>query len=228
MATRKKRKKRNGIEFRADREKWGFRFSQAGVSYKQYAWDTPAEARAARTKFKQELASRPKEPELPPTALITVVADYLVASAEIGRSEWRTEGLRTNFNGVLIPFFGAATPIAEITTAQVQKLVLQRKRTVKPKTIWHDITNLRACLNWACKPRELPDGSMVPALLTKNPVDGLDMSIIGNTKPKKAPLNLAAVERTAAVLDPAERAYFDFLRFTGLRKDEANRLRWMT
>ena len=25
---------------------------------------------------------------------------------------------------------------------------------------------------------------------------------------------------------PEDRAYFDFLRFTGLRKDEANRLRW--
>ena len=54
----------------------------------------------------------------------------------------------------------------------------------------------------------------------------MDTSIIGNTKPKKAPLNLATVEQAAAVLNPAEKAYFDFLRFTGLRKDEANRLRW--
>src|SRR5262249_40483492 len=38
---------------------------------------------------------------------------------------------------------------------------------------------------------------------------------------------LAMVERAAQVLtDPQERAYFDFLRFTGLRKDEANRVRW--
>ena len=28
------------------------------------------------------------------------------------------------------------------------------------------------------------------------------------------------------MLEPTDRAYFDFLRFTGLRKDEANRLRW--
>lgn len=123
--------------------------------------------------------------------------------------------MRWNFDRVIIPFFGAATPITSITTEQIQKLVIQRKRLVKPKTVWHDVTNLRACLNWAKEKN----------LLAKNPVDGLDMSIIGNTKPKKAPLNLRMVERAAAALsNSADRAYFDFLRFTGLRKDEANRL----
>ena len=125
--------------------------------------------------------------------------------------------MRWNFNKVIIPFFGAATPITAITTDQIQKLVIQRKRRVKPKTVWHDITNLRALLNWAIEKN----------LLAKNPVDGLDTSIIGNTKTKKPPLNLPAVDRAAAaILNPADRAYFDFLRFTGLRKDEANRLRW--
>jgi len=76
------------------------------------------------------------------------------------------------------------------------------------------------------------DDKEIPALINKNPVDALDNPrgflgrFIGNTKSKKADLNLANVERAAAVLDPASRAYFDFLRFTGLRKDEANRLRW--
>lgn len=28
------------------------------------------------------------------------------------------------------------------------------------------------------------------------------------------------------MLNGAERVYFDFLRFTGLRKDEANRVQW--
>jgi integrase len=212
-----KRKKRNGVEYREERDRWGYRLSHQGRTYKRYVWATREEAKAALTEFKQELASKPKEPELPPTALITVVSAYLVDSAEKGRSGWRIDGMRWNFNKVIIPFFGAATPISSITTEQIQKLVVQRKRSVKPKTLWHDVTNLRALLNW----------SVEKNLLVKNPVDGLDTSIIGNTKPKKAPLNLAMVERAAAVLDhPADRAYFDFLRFTGLRKDEANRLRW--
>ena len=64
--------------------------------------------------------------------------------AEKGRSQWRIDGMRWNFDKVIIPFFGAPTPVSSITTDQVQKLVIQRKRTVKPKTVWHDITNLRA------------------------------------------------------------------------------------
>jgi len=177
----------------------------------------------ALIELKKEVASKPKEPELSPTALITVVSAYLVASAEKGRSSWRIDGMRWNFDKVIIPFFGAATPISTITTEQIQKMVIQRKRSVKPKTLWHDVTNLRACLNWAME-QKAPDGK---TLLLKNPVDALDTSIIGNTKPKKAPLNLSMVERAAAVLNhPTDRAYFDFLRFTGLRKDEANRLRW--
>lgn len=78
----------------------------------------------------------------------------------------------------------------------------------------------------------IPKGSDKKPLATANPVDGLDQpkgalgKLIGNTKPKKAPLNLTHVDRAAAALNSGDRAYFDFLRFTGLRKDEANRLRW--
>ena len=173
--------------------------------------------------IKRELESKAKEPELPPTALITAVNDYLAESAEI-RSEWRIDGLRWNFNKVIIPFFGAATPIGAITTAQIRKMIIQRKHSVKPKTVWQ--TNLRSLLNWACKLRETDDGKKIPPLLNKNPVGDLDMSIIGNTKPQKARFNLVHVDRAAAALTASDRAYFDFLRFTGLRKDEANRLCW--
>lgn len=187
----KKRKKRNGIEFRVDRGRWGYRFSHQGRTLKRFAWATREEAKAALTEFKQELASKPKQPELPPTALITVVGAYLIDSAEKGRSEWRLD-MRWNFNGVIIPFFGAATPIGSITTEQVQKLVVQRKRKVKPKTVWHDVTNFRALCNWAIEKK----------LLKQNPVDGFDMSIIGSTKSKKAPLNLALVDKAAEALNP--------------------------
>jgi integrase len=74
--------------------------------------------------------------------------------------------------------------------------------------------------------------SSVTALLHKNPVDALDNPrgalgrLIGSTETTKPHLDLDNVERAAAVLGSGDRAYFDFLRFTGLRKDEANRLRW--
>src|SRR5262249_38719903 len=223
MARRKK--KRHGVYYRADRQTWGYQVCLRGRSYKKYAWETREEAKAALTELKQEIEATPIEPELPPTALVTVANDYLSDAAEKGRSEWRLRGLRWNFDGVIIPFFGATTLIADITTAQIQKFVIQRKRKVKPKTIWHDVTNLRALFNFACAEREV-DGRKIPALLKKNPVDGLDLSLIGNTRPKKAPLNLSAIDKAAAVLSSADRAYFDFLRFTGLRKDEANRVKW--
>ena len=44
---------------------------------------------------------------------------------------------------MIIPFFGAATPIGSITAGRIKNLIRQRKRVVKPKTVWHDITNLR-------------------------------------------------------------------------------------
>ena len=228
MERKKKRKKRNGIEYRADRDRWGYRLSHQGRTYKRYVWVTREQAKAAFIEFKEELANKPKEPELPPTALIAVVSAYLVDSAEQGRSQWRLDGMRWNFDKVIIPFFGATTPIGSVSTEQVRKMVIQRKRTVKPKTLWHDVTNLRALYNWAM----VPKGTDKKPLVATNPVDGLDRpkgalaKLIGNTKPKKAPLNLTMVEQAAAVLNHGDRAYFDFLRFTGLRKDEANRLRW--
>ena len=75
------------------------------------------------------------------------MGSYLIDLAENERSRWRIDGVRWNLNR-LIPFLGAATPIASISTEQVKKLVIQRKRTVKPKTVWHDVTNLRALFNF--------------------------------------------------------------------------------
>ena len=39
-------------------------------------------------------------------------------------------------------------------------------------------------------------------------------------------MNLENFEDVAAVLSGRERVYFDFMCFTGLRKDEGNRVRW--
>ena len=115
-----KRKKRHGIEYREDRDKWGYRVCLAGHTYKRFAWDTPAAARVALSELKRELENKSKEPGLPPTALKTVVSTYLIESAEKGRSQWRIDGMRWNFDKVIIPFFGEATPIGSITRNRFQ------------------------------------------------------------------------------------------------------------
>jgi integrase len=227
----KKWKKRNGVMFRKNRNRWGYRLCYHGHKYAQFVWETQAEAKAALTEFKKELARKSDGPESSPAALIVAVNDYLADSAADGRSQWRLDGVRWNFNKVIIPFLGEATPIGSITSGRIRNLVRQRKRVVKAKTVWHDITNLRAFFNWACAPRTVGDKE-IPALLHKNPVDALDNPrgalgrLIGSTKTTKPHLDLDNVERAAAVLESGDRTYFDFLRFTGLRKDEANRLRW--
>jgi integrase len=158
---------------------------------------------------------------------MVAVNDYLIDSRLDGRSQWRLDSLRNNFYSTLVPFFGQATPIQDITTAKVKAFVRQRKEQGrKPKTIWHDLINLSAFFNWASKARETEDGVRIAPLVRENPLSGVDFKI-GSTRAHKEPLDLGMVERAAQVLtDPQERAYFDFLRFTGLRKDEANRVRW--
>src|SRR5262249_20768477 len=100
-----KRKKRRGIYFREYRQRWGYQVYLQGRSYKRYAWETREEAKAALIELKKEVAARPKEPELPPTALVTVAGSYLIDLAENERSRWRIDGVRWNLNK-LIPFLG--------------------------------------------------------------------------------------------------------------------------
>ena len=63
-------------------------------------------------------------------------------------------------------------------------------------------------------------------LVQENPVVKADLNSIRNRKPKKSPLNLEDVELGASMLEGYDRAYFDFMRYTGLRMDEANRVTW--
>jgi hypothetical protein len=55
------RRKTHGIEFRADRGRWGYRIRLQGRSYKRYLWATKEEAKDALSKLKAELAD--KQPE---------------------------------------------------------------------------------------------------------------------------------------------------------------------
>jgi hypothetical protein len=69
------------VEYRKDRGKWGYRFYLHGRCFKKYAWETKGEARKAERETRVELE---KNPPLPPTALVSIVAAYLVDAAEKG------------------------------------------------------------------------------------------------------------------------------------------------
>ena len=62
--------------------------------------------------------------------------------------------------------------------------------------------------------------------MRENPVNKADLSAIKNRKPQKTALDLNDIDYVASVLDGYDRAYFNFMRYTGLRMDEANRARW--
>jgi integrase len=62
---------------------------------------------------------------------------------------------------------------------------------------------------------------------TKNPVTKEKFALIGSTKFVKPPLNPKDFETASqAIENKRDRAWFDVTRFTGMRKDEANRLQW--
>jgi len=208
------------IEYRRDRKKWGYRVCRAGNTYKKYGWDTKTAAREAEREFLVELKRRPP---IPKNTLCQVVSAYLIESARKDRSQWRLDGLRWNFNKFVLPHFGESRIITTIKTKDVDEFILmQRQRRVKRgnrisnKTVWNIVTDLRAMFNWAIK----------QGLAREDPVVKADLDPIRNRKTKKPPLNLEAVELAASVLEGYDRVYFDFMRYTGLRMDEANRVTW--
>jgi len=202
------------VEYRKQRKKWGFRVYRAGHRYAKYAWDTKTEARQAEREFLVELKTQTR---IPKNTLTQVVSAYLVESARKGRSEWRLDGLHWTFGKWILPHFGENRVVTTIRPKDIEEFILTHKqRGVSNKTIWNYVTDIRALFNWALK----------EGLARENPVHKADLDPIRNRRAKKPPLNLENVERAASVLNGAERVYFDFLRFTGLRKDEANRTRW--
>jgi integrase len=201
------------VEYRRDRKRWGYRVCLAGVSYKKYAWATKAEAKQAEAEFLTDLK---KNPPLPENSLEAVCSDYLVEAAE-KRSWHHLKSLRSNFANTLLPFFGPNTPITAVTGRDVEQYVAHlKKRGLKNNSVWNYKTYLAALFNWAIKKK----------LARVNPVKDADLSVIKNRRPVKAPLNMEDIEFAASVLTGYDRAYFDFMRCTGLRKDEANRAMW--
>jgi integrase len=207
------------IERKRKKGTWGYRFFQAGRCYKRYGWETRGGAKEAEIQFR---ASLKDNPPLPPTALINVVGAYLVDSAERGRSWWRVEGLRLCLKKHVLPYFGDARLITDIEFEDVDKLVRKLKKSgLKPKSIWHVVANLRSTLNFA----------IFKKLLHENPINKISSprlkEIVGSTRSVKAPMDMAEVDKAAeSIKNPVDRAWFDVARFTGMRKDECNRLQW--
>lgn len=201
------------VEYRKDRKRWGYRLSHRGKRYRRYAWRTKAEAREAERAFIVELASRPNLPE---NALVSAVGQYLVESAMKGRSHWRLDALRRNFDRFILPYFGPSTPLSAINSKQIESFMIEHRQRVKNTTVWNYLVDLSAFFTWALK----------NGLVAHNPVGAVDRGPIRKRAPVKSPLNLDEFERAAASLSGTDRILFDFLRFTGLRKDEMNRAQW--
>jgi integrase len=204
-------------EYRKDRKKWGYRFYLRGQCFTRHVWDTKTEARQAEREARAEAA---KTPPPQPTAMATASGGYLIASAERGRSRWRIDGLNYTFKAHIVPYFGEAALITDITPQMVENFISSLKRKgLKNKTVKNIITDLRAMFNWAME----EDVSLCP----RNPVTKKVAKLIGSTRVTKAPINPRLYDIAAAAIEnKRDRAWFDVTRFLGMRKDESNRLQW--
>jgi integrase len=201
------------VEYRKNRKRWGYRFSQAGSTYKSFAYRTKAEATQAEAERRTELKNNPLPPK---NSLAAVCSAYLIDSAP-KRSEHRIDALRWNFAGLILPHFGEQTLVTTVKPGDVESFILaQKRRGVGNKTVWNLVVDIRALFNWAIKHN----------LARENPVNKADLSMIKNRRPKKSALDLNDIDYVASILDGYDRAYFNFMRYTGLRMDEANRARW--
>src|SRR5262249_40965421 len=171
------------VEYRADRKKWGYRFYLADKCFKKYVWETKTAAKQAEQQAQVEAR---KAPALQPTALLTASGAYLIASAERRRSKWRIDGLHSTFKAHIIPYFGEATLITDITTKHRENFIADLKcKGLKNKSVKHIVANLSAMFVWAMESPE--DGG--PGLVSRNPVTKKVNRLIGSTRAVKKPIN---------------------------------------
>lgn len=206
--SRRPKSRHPNVEYRADRQRWGFRVSLNGKRYKQYQWHSEEEAEAAYASFIQQA-------RLPVTAFGSVARSYCLDTGR-KRSKARYDGARYNTEKWLIPWFGDATPVSRITPADCERFVaFHKQRAVKNITVWHYTKDLRAIFNYAIRTGHLRE----------NPLARADLSSIRNRKALKLPLDLEAVARGLSCVKGRELLYCNVLRYMGLRKDEANKVR---
>jgi len=158
-----------------------------------------------------------------------VAADF-VDDAKVNKSKWRYDALRCSFNSIIVPYFGSDTPITKINCLTIEKFIdSQLNRGCTNSTIWHYITDIKALYNWAIlRTLRHRDGvtEETDYGVTSNPVKLANLKKIRNRKVIKQPLDISEVNKAAGALSGQDRYFFDCLRYTGMRLDEANRLQW--
>ena len=134
-------------------------------------------------------------------------------------------GLHYTVSAHIIPHFGEATLITDITPKDVENFIAALKgKGLKNKSVKNIITDLRAMFNWAMEPRE--DGG--PGLLDKNPVtqEGGKAHRKYTSRRKSRSIRSWFDTAAGAIENKRDRAWFDVTRYLGMRKDESNRLQW--
>jgi hypothetical protein len=107
----------NGNRVQKRPEKVGYRFFLQRQTWKRYAWATEEEAKKVEAAHRTDLL---QNPPLRTDSIANVAALYLTDSTERGRSKWRLEALRYNFDKFILPFFKPETPMSAITEADLR------------------------------------------------------------------------------------------------------------
>jgi len=216
------------IQYRESRDRYGFVVLRHGKRKPHFRWKTKGEAEKAY--YKMCLTPEEEIPKKVVAYPLGVVAKDYIDDAKKNKSKWRFDALHWNFNSIILPHFNGDTPATQINCLKIEKFVdyyIEQGR--KNSTIWHYVTDIRGMFNFAIKKtlraRDGVEGETDYGV-TANPVNLADLHKIKNRKVIKRELDLAEVDRAAEVLSGQDRIYFDCLRYTGLRKDEANRLQW--
>jgi site-specific recombinase XerD len=226
------------------RGRYGFDFWRNNQRHVKYVWNTRDEAEKALLQLLLDLSNRP--PELPQNSLRAAYNNYYDDCAEMvnrnERSKWRLSGLGFTFEVHILPHLGERRPVTtvhaedglELLNTLKQKTIKraiigrvgrQRKRVdeidtgkkLKNKTIRNIMGDLKAFYNWCIKKK----------LAYFNPVTEEVWEKIGSTKVHKRPIDLRVFDEAATYLDDLrDRAWYEVSRWTGMRKDESNRLRW--
>jgi len=155
----------------------------------------------------------------PPDALVRLCREYLLYGDKVAKkSKHQTEHLEGAFAVHILPFFGPNTSIKDITKDKIEEYIAYLVDCgLKPKSCKHYYGDLKALFNWVIERDD--------QLIEKNPCNRIKSKAIKH-RYVKPPIDTGAYDQASACLPRDEKVWFDFMRYTGYRKDEANRLTW--
>lgn len=208
------------VRFRQDISRWGYQFSRNGTRYTAFQWDTKRQAAQAEREAHLKL-EQGEEPHPKRINLATALTFYLIHHAKT-RSAQAAKNLYYNFKKTIVPFFGGETLIADITEARIEEFIGEQKKRAQKKeitlnTLTHYLAYLSAFFSFCRKKRKW---------IYHNPFANLDRS---GTHPRRYRKSIPTHEEISAAentLQGIDYYFFRFLKFTGARLDEANRITW--